>query len=526
LLVDWSGHLWVTDFGLAQCHTDRGLTLSGDVVGTLRYMSPEQALAKRALVDHRTDIYSLGVTLYELLTLEPAYSGRDRQEVFRQIAFEEPRPPTRVNKSVPVELETITLKAIAKNPAERYATAQEFADDLKRFLDDKPLLARRPSPMQRLRKWSRRHPSVVVSSLLALLLVMAALATGTVLLSQQRNEAQLQRDEAQRQRDETKRQRDLAQENFHKAREAVDTYFTRVSEEQLLNEPGMRPLRKRLLQSALQYYQGFVRQSADDLSLQQDLAQAYLRVGVLTGEVVSRVEAQKPLQEAVRLFEALRDKAPDDADIQFQLATCYKELAYVQVFGGEFDRIEESANKAIAILERLRLSGDRALESERVRGRCYDLIGTARVYKTRFADAISSFDKAVAILGKVAQASPGDIDTKRLLTTAYNNSALAFQGTGRWIEEEKALDQAVDNYRAIFNLNPASARSRRDLGLALGHLGTRRYDLGRLISAAASQQEAYQLLKKLVDENPTVTDYMRLLAMTMGRAAEVKLAQG
>src|SRR5262249_22289063 len=112
------------------------LTISGDLIGTLRYMSPEQALAKRSAVDARTDIYSLGVTLYELLTLEPAFPGQDREEVLRQIAFEEPRPPRHLNRTVPAELETIVLKAMAKTADERYATAQELADDLRRFLEE------------------------------------------------------------------------------------------------------------------------------------------------------------------------------------------------------------------------------------------------------------------------------------------------------------------------------------------------------------------------------------------------------
>src|SRR5262249_24536468 len=107
LLLDGRGNLWITDFGLARLGNDAGLTMTGDLLGTLRYMSPEQALAKRVVIDHRTDVYSLGVTLYELLTLEPAYSGRSREEVLRQIAFEEPRPPRRLNRSIPAELETI-----------------------------------------------------------------------------------------------------------------------------------------------------------------------------------------------------------------------------------------------------------------------------------------------------------------------------------------------------------------------------------------------------------------------------------
>jgi serine/threonine protein kinase len=124
--VDVSGNLWITDFGLARMLSEAGLTMTGDLVGTLRYMSPEQALAKRVPVDHRSDIYSLGVTLYELLTLRPACDGKDRQEVLQQIAFEEPRPPRRVNKAIPVELDTIVRKAIDKNPAKRYARPRNW----------------------------------------------------------------------------------------------------------------------------------------------------------------------------------------------------------------------------------------------------------------------------------------------------------------------------------------------------------------------------------------------------------------
>src|SRR5439155_22587518 len=142
LATHHSVRLWITDFGLAHCQGGCELTMSGDLLGTLRYMSPEQALAKRVIVDERTDIYSLGVTLYELLTLEAAFPGTDRHEVLRQIAFEEPKAPRRLNKAIPAELETIILKAMEKNPADRYGTAHELADDLQRYLDDKAIRAK------------------------------------------------------------------------------------------------------------------------------------------------------------------------------------------------------------------------------------------------------------------------------------------------------------------------------------------------------------------------------------------------
>ena len=170
LLLDAEGQLWVTDFGLAQVQGDDRLTLTGDLLGTLRYMSPEQALGRRVVIDHRTDVYSLGVTLYELLTLRPAFDGRDRAEILRRIADEEPPPLRKLNPAVPADLETIVLKAMAKEPASRYATAQDLADDLRRFLEDRPIRARRPGLLDRAAKWSRRHRSVVTTA--ALLLVL------------------------------------------------------------------------------------------------------------------------------------------------------------------------------------------------------------------------------------------------------------------------------------------------------------------------------------------------------------------
>jgi eukaryotic-like serine/threonine-protein kinase len=179
--------MWITDFGLAQVQSDVRLTMTGDLVGTLRYMSPEQALGRPAVVDHRTDVYSLGVTLYELLTLRPAFAGTDRQVLMRQIAAEEPPPPRSLNRAVPAEPETVVLKAMAKAPEERYQAAHELADDLRRFLEHRPVLARRPTLWQRLVKWARRNRTLVAAAILSLaavsLVVVAALAVGYVQVS-------------------------------------------------------------------------------------------------------------------------------------------------------------------------------------------------------------------------------------------------------------------------------------------------------------------------------------------------------
>jgi tetratricopeptide (TPR) repeat protein len=173
LLIDRDGALWITDFGLARFLGDLGLTHTGDTVGTLQYMSPEQAEARGGVVDQRTDIYALGVTLYELLTLEPAFSGRDHQELLSQIAVDEPIAPRQLNPAVPHDLETIVLKAITKNPSCRYATAQALSADLRRFMDDQPILARRPGVLERTLRWARRHKELVATALGIFVLALA-----------------------------------------------------------------------------------------------------------------------------------------------------------------------------------------------------------------------------------------------------------------------------------------------------------------------------------------------------------------
>ncbi len=174
LMINSDGRLLVTDFGLARVDGDVALTMTGDVMGTMRYMSPEQASGRNDVIDCRSDVYSLGATLYEMITLQPLYPGSDHQELLRKRAEEAPVPPREINKAIPVDLETVVLKAIAKEPEDRYATAGEFAADLQRFIDNEPVRARRPSPTTRIWKWFQRHHALSAS--LVLLAVAGPLA--------------------------------------------------------------------------------------------------------------------------------------------------------------------------------------------------------------------------------------------------------------------------------------------------------------------------------------------------------------
>ena len=177
LLLDKNGQIWVADFGLAKlAASDAGVTMSGDMLGTLRYMSPGAGAAKHGLVDHRTDVYALGATLYELLTLTPAVDGKDKAEILRKIAFEEPVALRKLDRSIPADLETVVLKCLAKDPGERYATAGELAADLRRFLSDEPLRAKRPGPINGANKWARRNRPIMAA---AGMVVLAVLVIGS-----------------------------------------------------------------------------------------------------------------------------------------------------------------------------------------------------------------------------------------------------------------------------------------------------------------------------------------------------------
>ena len=188
LMLDREGELYVTDFGLARIEADAGMTMTGDMVGTLRYMAPEQALAKRVVVDHRADIYSLGATLYELLALLPAFGETDRTELLKQIAFEEPHSLRKLDRRIPAELETIVAKAMSKNRDDRYQSAQWLSDDLRAFLEHRPIKARPASIADRLRKWARRHDTLVRTMGIASVLLMIILVVGIVLVRAPRHE--------------------------------------------------------------------------------------------------------------------------------------------------------------------------------------------------------------------------------------------------------------------------------------------------------------------------------------------------
>jgi eukaryotic-like serine/threonine-protein kinase len=177
LLLDAVGNVWVTDFGLAKFEEGEDLSQSQDLVGTLRYMAPERF---RGVSDRRCDIYALGATLYELLTLRPVFERADRLRLIDQVVHEPPVPPRQLDQRIRRDLETIVLKALAKDPKDRFATADELAAELRRFLENRPIRSRPISASERLWRWCKRNPAVAALTALAAALTVFIAIFSTV----------------------------------------------------------------------------------------------------------------------------------------------------------------------------------------------------------------------------------------------------------------------------------------------------------------------------------------------------------
>jgi tetratricopeptide (TPR) repeat protein len=345
LLLDNDGHLYVTDFGLAMTQGDSNLTMTGDLVGTLRYMSPEQASGRRALVDRRTDIYSLGASLYELATLRPAFPEEDRARLLQQIISDPPQLLSQINRAVPKDLETIILKAMAKEPAERYATAQDLGDDLRRYLNDEPIRASRPSATERIVKWSRRHRNLVASVFVILFLSVIGLATSALLISQQRDAAQAAAIDA-------KTQKTRAEGNLRQARAAVDKMFTKVAEE-LADRPHMEQLRRELLEEALQFYEGFLQESGDDPEVRYETAIVHGRVADIYNALGDYNNSLKQSESQYRIVRALHKEFPEEARYHEELAKSCARVGHVMVRLNLLDIAESYWDMALSEWKRL-----------------------------------------------------------------------------------------------------------------------------------------------------------------------------
>lgn len=338
LIIDTDRKVWVTDFGLARSQSGLSLTRPGDVIGTMRYMSPEQASGQSACVDGRTDIYSLAVTVYEMLALRPAYSGDDGASILKAIDRDDVAPLGRICRSVPRDLATVIAKAMSKSRDQRYETSQEFSDDLRRVIVGEPTLARPPTAIDRITRFGSQHKHGALVSVAICALGFVGFAISTALIAA---EKRVSDQHAQR-----------AQQSEKLWRQAVDRLGSQMAE-QLAEIPSAEPVRRRLLRATLGYYEKFATVAATDPELRHDLAITYGKIGTLQGELRSDQRAIEALDRSERLFAELASEQVNDSNTQFDWSISQNNLAESL---HQVGRLEEAAKyfaRAIKTQERL-----------------------------------------------------------------------------------------------------------------------------------------------------------------------------
>ncbi len=484
----------VIDFGLAkamnQSLTEKTLHTAHDtVLGTPLYMSPEQALLNNIDVDTRSDIYSLGVLLYELLTgSTPLEKQRFKQaawdEVRRIIREEEPpRPslrlssaetlpslaagrhtePARLTKLIRGELDWIVMKALEKDRTRRYETANGFAADVQRYLTGEPVLAAPPSARYRLGVFARKHRAALTTATVIFVLLVAGMA-GTIfglIRAEQANRR------VERQRDLAQIQRDKARANFRLAREAVDSFHTRVSQSAELKSHGLELLRRDLLNSAADFYQRFVNEEAEDAVVQIEQGLALQRLGELNLALGLSDRADKNYQQALVIFQKLSQADPEEINIQVHLANTYRVIGKLHRLRGRID------------------AGERA------------------------------FLAAISISEALAKKHPPAPRTSWALAAAQQELGILYAEIRRNDEAAAAYEQACQGYRQLMHDNATELVYQQDLAATLLDLGVLYVTTNRANLAEAPYNEARELNQRLVDAHPDLPEYADALAVTM-----------
>lgn len=515
LMVDQSGKLWVTDFGLARIEAEAGVTMSGDLLGTLRYMAPEQALGRSAVIDHRADIYSLGATLYELLTLRPAHGASGRVELIKQIASAEPPPPRRIDRTIPPELETVVLKAISKRPEDRYATAQELADDLRRFLDHHPIQATRPTLFQRARKWSYRHRTIVTT---ATATALAALICSSLLLAVAYH------------RELTEHHR--AEQTLELALQATNRMYTHVAERHLSREPEMKPWQRKLLQEALHIYQQLAKYHSTDPDVRFEIVLAQLRVASIQYELGDTRAAESACRDAIADARQLVEEDPESTRFLRAVGDGLNSLGILLSSSGQY----RQATNAYLEARRIRMSliervPERPDFQQDLGGVLSNMAGLA-MQQGEWFQARELLVSAIAWQERAFAADPGNSQCREYLQKHCNRLGDVSLKLGEDAEAEKQYRRAIDLARAIVADQPDLPSAKASLASSYQDMASLVAVTSRLKEAESFRRQAMDLFQQLVDDFPNVPHYrsdlagaqdnVAMLAVELGRPEEAQ----
>jgi tetratricopeptide (TPR) repeat protein len=497
LLIDSTGNLWITDFGLARFQNEPGLTRTGDLLGTLRYIAPELVQGGRPVHDLRTDVYSLGATLYELLTLRPVFDGRDHQTLLRQIGHQEPISPRRLNPAIPRDLETIVCKAMDKEPDRRYITAEELAEDLRRFLRDQTIQARRPTPLERAARWARRHRAVLLATA-AIALVGLSVAT-PLFWWEQRKTARMYQD--------LRLAFDQADRGFEQMVHVSDSIainaMARYSESRL--SPGAQATRAAFFQQAVDFYERLLLEPRMPDVMK---ALAYRRLGLARMLCRPGPRALGDLRLALALYQELLAHSPQNPEFRFAIAELEMNVGIATMASAGLEAAKPSFAQATSLEEQLaaEFADDPTMLGQLTDHRL-QIAGWMETSGER-EGAERERRELLAFYEKLASVAAGSGQRAHSLAESYQSLAGELARSNRPGEQEEALRRGLQ-------LEPSSPVLSNDLAwcLALGP-----------DSPARHSAEAIELAKRAVAKSPNERAFWNTLGLAHLRAGHLPLA--
>ncbi len=489
----------ITDFGLARAlAVSSSLSRDGFLAGTPTYMSPEQARGDSGL-DGRSDVYGLGATLYETLTGVTPYRGAPHL-VLRQIIEEDPRPPRHFYDQVPRDLETICLKAMAREPARRYQTAGAMADDLRRWLKNESIHARPVGRAERTYRWCRRNPGV--ASLVAALLIVFSAGFLGVLWQWRRAELHLKESQA----------------SFARARRAVDQFYTRFYEQGVLSVPGMDKVRHEVLGEMLQYYRDFVAQHRDDPSLRRELAETCVRISSLTFQQGNKADALVVVRQAFSDFEELLSASPDDRVLQKQMGDCLHHMAMIELDQGDLDSARRHLERGLGFTKRRSDEDPGNLQLRVALARAYGNHAKLLWTMNDLGQAREFYLRALEIQKDIVRRDSANLEIASDLAMTYNNLYYVTDGEP---EKQSWCDQALTLRRQIVDKNPGNTFFRRNLARTYEIFGIAQLNRGQKDDGLKSLLESRRILQQVVVDDPVfklAQDNLASLCSNMGSA--------